>query len=113
MGCIPSLDRFECGKPTVQSISPKANKQKAKLTEYKANMKETSKLFKTKKAVTGKKTIIDKKDPNSPKWQSLLTTAKEVPKKTRQPVKPKIEYKAESIFEEWMQNLEEPKYIPA
>lgn len=110
--CIPSLDSFDCGRPTFKAIQVKAAKNKVKLLEYKKTQKESSKVFKTKKALAVKKAIADKKDANLPKWQSLLTTATEVPKKPKAP-KPKIEYKAESIFEEWIQNLEEPKYIPA
>jgi len=106
---IPSLNSFDCGKPTFKAAVPqKSPHVKANPIETKKALKEPSKAFKAKKVAAMKK--VDKKDPSAFAWQSLLTAKKEVPKKKPTP-RPKIDYTTESFFEDWIQNLEEPKVV--
>jgi len=115
--CLPSLDTFKCGEPTVKTIPKKKGPKhalEAKVTmnaaEAKKAWKESPKAPKTKKPIKkgGKAAERDTcKTEIVPTWEKMLA-----PETISKPLileQFKVEYKSESIFAEWIQNFDEPK----
>ena len=110
--CIPSLDSFNTGVPTVKTAVKPAMKRPA---SYKASSAKRaglpSKISKSAKAAVLEQRNVRKKDINLPKWQNLIKPTPTANANTAQ-AQPR-DYKPETFFEDWIQNLEEPLGAPA
>ena len=113
---------FKCGEPTIKSIVSKTSKESA--ATVRKSWLESSKAPKANKSSKkGGRHVEESKDVGKEaeiavNWEKMLipssVTKSQKPKKAKQGIKVekiRIEYKQESIFAEWIQNLEEPKPV--